>query len=31
MTMAQADLLAAVGLAGQAIGHALLMMAAGWS
>lgn len=29
MTMAQADLLAAVGLAGQAIGHALLMMAGG--
>ena len=29
MTMAQADLLAAVGLAGQAIGHAMLMMAGG--
>ena len=29
MTMAQADLLAAVGLAGQAIGHAMLMLAGG--
>jgi flagellar biosynthetic protein FlhB len=29
MTMAQADLLAAVGLAGQAVGHAMLMMAGG--
>lgn len=29
MTMAQADLLAAIGLAGQAIGHAMLVLAGG--